>query len=356
MESLLKTWDGECTIVSFDQPTGAWIFIAIHSTRLGPATGGTRMRSYPDPQSALRDALKLAAGMTYKYAVHGFPRGGGKAVLAVPPDLTTQSRADLLRRYGSLIQELNGLYYTGPDVGTSPVDMDIIAETGAPYVFCRTPAKGGAGDSGPATALGVFAGMQAACERVFGDASLQGRHVLVQGAGSVGESLIERLLAAGAMVSFSDVDDVIVRRFRDELGLPFVPQEAVYDTQCDIFAPCALGGILNQENIPRLKCRVVVGAANNQLGEPEDAEGLVARGILYAPDYVVNIGGAMAITGMEAMGWSPAQADKEVMGVRASLKKVLELADAEGITTESAARRIAEERLSMGPLKKYPPH
>lgn len=356
METLLRKWDGECTIVKFDRPTGAWIFIAIHSTRLGPATGGTRMMFYPDPKAALQDALRLAAGMTYKFAVPGFPRGGGKAVVAIPPDLKTNSRANLLRRYGSLIHDLQGLYYTGPDVGTSPEDMDIIAETGAPYVFCCTPAKGGAGGSGPATALGVFAGMQAVCEHVFGNASLRGRQVLVQGVGSVGEPLIERLLAADAIVFFSDVDEVVVRHFRDENGLPFVPPETVYDTPCDIFAPCALGGILNKENIPRLKCRAVVGAANNQLGHPEDAENLEARGILYAPDYVVNVGGAMAITGMEAMGWSSAQAETEVMRVRSSLEKVFELADTDGITTEAAARRIAEKRLSMAPMKKLPTH
>lgn len=346
MESLLRQWDGESTIIRFDRTTGAWIIIAIHSTRLGPATGGTRMKHYPDLQSALNDALRLAASMTYKFAVANFPRGGGKAVIALPRDFDPSARPDLLRRYGVLIRQLGGLYETGVDVGTSPADMDIIAETGAPHVFCRTPAKGGAGDSGQATALGVFSGMQAVCEYLFGDESLAGRRVVVQGAGSVGGPLIGLLREAGAEVLFSDLDQAAIRHFRDELRLQFVPAETVYDTPCDIFTPCAIGGILNRNSIPRLKCLAVAGAANNQLAEPADAERLRERHILYAPDYVVNIGGAMAITGIEAMGWSRVEAGERVRSVRQTLRHIFEVAAAEGITTEAMARRIAESRLS----------
>ncbi len=348
IESLLREWDGETVIVRYDRPTGAWIFIAIHSTRLGPAAGGTRMKPYPDVQAALQDVLRLAAGMTYKFAVPGIPYGGGKAVIAIPPNFHPQSRPALLRRYGALVHQLGGLFYTGPDVGTSSADMDIIAETGDPYIFARTPAAGGAGSSGPATALGVFAGIQVACEHLFGEASLKGRRVLVQGTGSVGGPLIEHLRAAGAEVVFSEVDEGAIRRFRDELGLEFVPAETVYTTECDIFAPCALGGVLNANTIPQLKCRAVAGGANNQLAAPEDAESLRARGILYAPDYVVNVGGAMAILGLETQGWTQERAAKEVAeSVRGALEQVFELAGTEGITTEAAARRIAEERLSV---------
>jgi glutamate dehydrogenase/leucine dehydrogenase len=227
--------------------------------------------------------------------------------------------------------------------------MDVIAETGAPYVFGRTLAAGGAGSSGPFTALGVFAGIQVACEHVFGDPALEGRRVLVQGTGSVGGSLIEQLCAAGAEVSFSEVDEDAIRRFRDELGLSFVPAEAVYATDCDVFAPCALGAILDASTIPQLRCRAVVGGANNQLAEPEDAERLRARDILYAPDYVVNVGGAMFLLGLETQGWTQEQAEREVAeSVRRALHQVFELAAAEGITTEAAARRIAERRLSGG--------
>jgi len=302
MESLLREWDGETVIVRHDRPTGAWIFIAIHSTRLGPATGGTRMKHYPSLEEALGDTLRLAAGMTYKFAVPDISRGGGKAVISIPSNLDLQSRSDLLRRYGRLVHQLGGLFYTGPDVGTTPSDMDIIAETGAPYVFCRTPAAGGAGSPGPFTALGVFAGIQAACEHLFGETSLRGRRVLVQGAGDVGGNLIRYLCLAGAEVVFSEVDEGLIRRFRDELGLQFVPAEAVYTTECNIFAPCALGGVLNANTIPQLKCRAVGGGANNQLSGLKDAENLRARGILYAPDYVINVGGAMAILGLETLG------------------------------------------------------
>lgn len=349
MESLVEEWDGETVIVRYDRPTGAWIFIAIHSTRMGPAVGGTRMKSYPDAQTALRDALRLAAGMTYKFAVPGIPFGGGKAVIAMPRNFESQSRSALLRRYGALVHQLRGLYSTAPDVGTSSADMDIIAETGRPYVFGRTPSAGGAGPSGPATALGVFTGIKVACKHLFGKESLKGRRILVQGAGSVGETLIDYLYTAGAEVMFNDVEESVIQRFRDEHGLQFVAAEAVYTTECDIFAPCALGGVLNVDTIPQLKCRAVVGGANNQLANKEDAERLQARGILYAPDYVVNVGGAMAGLGLEAQGWTRERAEQEVVeSVRRAMRQVFELAAAEDITTEAAARCIAEERLSEG--------
>jgi len=347
MESLLREWEGETVIVRYDRPAGAWIFIAVHSTHLGPATGGTRMKSYPDPEAALGDALRLAASMTYKFAVPGIRRGGAKAVIATPADLEPGSRVDLLRRYGRLVHQLGGLFHTGPDVGTSSSDMDIIAETGDPYIFCRTPAAGGAGSSGPITALGVFSGIQVACEHVFGEASLNGRKVLVQGVGSVGGILIERLRNAEAEVLFSDVDDARIQDFRDDQGLQFIPVEELYQTACDVFAPCALGGVLNETTIPQLKCRVVAGGANNQLAQPEDAERLRARGIIYAPDYVVNVGGAMAIPGIETQGWSQAEAEEKVVkSVRYALQRIIQMAEEQGITTEEAAHRIAEEHLS----------
>lgn len=349
METLIREWGGETVIVHYDRPTGAWIFIAIHSTRLGPAVGGTRMKPYASVQAALQDAMRLAAGMTYKFATPGMPFGGGKAVIVIPADFEAQSRPALLRRYGALIHQLGGLFSTGPDVGTSPADMDIIAETGAPYIFARTPAAGGAGDPGPFTARGVFAGIEETCEYLFGDMSLVGRRVLVQGAGDVGAKLINYLCDAGATVAFSEVDEGAIRKVRDDLGLEFVPPEAVYTTECDIFAPCALGGVLNADTIPQLKCRAVVGGANNQFATQEDAERLRARGILYAPDYVVNVGGAMAITSMEMKGWSQERAEREVVeSVRRALRQIFEVASKEGITTDAAARQLAENRLSAG--------
>ena len=347
IESMLRGWDGETVITRYDRPTGAWTFIAIHSTCLGPATGGTRMKTYPNVQAAMQDALRLAAGMTYKFAVPDLPYGGGKAVIHIPPGLDSESRLALLRRHGALIRQLGGLFLTGPDVGTSSADMDIIAQTGAPYIFARTPAAGGAGSSGPFTALGVFTGIQIACEQVFGSASLEGRRVLIQGTGSVGGSLIEHLRATGASVVFTEVDEGAIRRFRDELGLEFVSTEEAYGTACDVFAPCALGGTLNANTIPQLKCRAVAGGANNQLAGPDDAESLRARGIVYAPDFVINSGGALAILGLETQGWTRERAEREVVEtIRRALRRIFEVAAAGGITTEAAATQIAKERLS----------
>jgi leucine dehydrogenase len=347
MDSLIKSWGGEEVIIRHDQATGAWILIAIHSTRLGPAAGGTRMKPYPDFQAALQDVLRLSEAMTYKFAVPGISRGGGKAVINLPAHFAPGQRPDLLRRYGSLVRQLSGLYYTGPDVGTSSYDMNIISETGSPYVFGRTPEAGGAGDSGPITGLGVFAGIQVVCERLFGNPSPRNRRILVQGAGSVGQTLMDLLQRAGAEVWFTDVLESVICRFRDEKGFRCIPSDSVYGIECDIFSPCALGGILNTATIPQLKCKAVAGGANNQFARPEDAELLSKRGILYAPDYVINAGGAIGIPGIEALGWSRERAEKEVAGsIQRALRRIFEMSDSEGITTDVAARRLAEERLA----------
>ncbi len=348
MDSLIKSWGGEEVIIRHDKPTGAWILVAIHSTRLGPAAGGTRMKSYPDSRAALQDVLRLSEAMTYKFAVPGISRGGGKAVIHLPARFDSNLRSDLLRRYGGLIRQLGGLYYTGPDVGTSSSDMNIIAETGSPYVFGRTPEAGGAGDSGPITALGVFAGIQVLCERLFGNASLENRRILVQGAGSVGKTLMDLLQHAGADVWFNDIDESVICRLRDEKGFRCVPTLSVYETECDIFSPCALGGILNAATIPQLKCKAVAGGANNQFARSEDMDLLSKRGILYAPDYVINAGGAIGIPGIEALGWSKERAEKEVTGsIQRALRRIFEMSDSESILTELAARRLAEERLAV---------
>jgi len=349
MEDLIKHWKGETVITRFDRPSGAWILIAIHSTHLGPAAGGTRMKTYPDVASALQDTQRLAEAMTYKLALSGLSFGGAKAVIAVPENLASDARPDLLRRYGKLIQQLGGLFKTGADIGTTSTDMDLIAETGAPYVFGRTPSAGGAGSSGAATALGVLAGMEVASERVFGARSLKDRRVLVQGAGSVGGALIDYLQSAGARVMFSDVEEGAVCHFRDGLGLECVPAEEVYHIECDIFAPCAGGQVLNAQTISQLKCRVVAGGANNQLAEPIDAERLRQRGILYAPDYVVNAGGAIFLVGMETHSWTRHKAENMVTeGIQDALSHIFDLALTQDITTEAAARQVAEQRLSPG--------
>ncbi len=323
--------------------------VAVHSSRLGPATGGTRMMAYPSLDDAQSDAMRLAGAMTYKWAAADFPRGGGKAVIALPSaPLTPAERTGLLRRYGTFLRELSGRFWTGGDVGTSSADMDVIAESGAPYVFSRTPERGGAGGSGSWTARGVFAAIETVCGRLFGEASPRGRSVVVQGAGSVGASLIERLVAAGARVSWSDPSPTAAARLSVHAALARVAPDRCLDAEADLFAPCALGRVLSAETIPGLRTRAVVGAANDQLAEPEDAARLRDRGILYAPDFVVNAGGAVAITGIEALGWSAARAEREVDRIGETLSRVFAAADREGLTTEAAARRLAEERLRAG--------
>ena len=339
-------WDGERIVTRFDAEAETWMFVAIHSTRLGPAAGGTRLAQYPDRDAARRDVQRLSAGMTDKWAVAGFPCGGGKAVLATPRDLRPPEREGLLRRYGALVAELAGAFTTGPDLGTSSADMDVVAETGAPYVFGRSRERGGVGGSGGWTALGVFVSMEVVCRRLFGTPSLAGRSVLVQGVGGVGRPLLERLAAAGAQVRFSESDAERARVIAEQTGVESVAPGAVLESACDVFVPCAFGGVLHEESITRLRCRAVVGAANNQLAAAEDSIRLATRGILYAPDFVVNAGGAIAVAGMEAMGWTPDRAEREVRGIGATLERVLALADSAGIDPDSAARRLARERLA----------
>ncbi len=345
MEHLLK-WNGEEVIIHFDQPAQAWIVIAIHSTKLGPAIGGTRMKPYPDLSAAIIDAQRLAGGMTFKWAAAGIDGGGGKAVIAVPPDLSSEARISLLRRYGALVQKHRGLFITGPDLGTSSEDMDIVAEKALGYVLGRTEAAGGGGTPAPFTARGVFTAMQMTAKHLFEDGSLAGKRVVMQGAGHVGEELIPLLRQAGAEIAFTDVNDAAVSRFRDEFGLQFIPPDKIYDTPCDIFAPCAVGGVLNQETIPRLRCRAVVGAANNQLGEAEDALRLQERDILYAPDFVINAGGAIGLIAIETQNYTPDAAMQHVIDlIGDNMSQIFALTAAKGITTDEAARRLAEKRL-----------
>ncbi len=353
MEDLLKQWDGENLFIRFHHPSGAWIFMAIHSTKLGPpVSGGTRMKFYPDRKAALQDALKLSAAMTSKLALSGIAHGGGKVVIALPPNFDSAMRPDLLRSYGTLLQQIGGLFLTGPDVGTSPEDMNIIAETGDPYVFSRTPEAGGAGDSGPGTAIGVLAAIRVTCNQLFSTNSAASKRILIQGTGNVGRALIEMLQADGAEVLFSEVDKAAIQHFRDEVGLQFIPSAEIYNTPCDIFSPCALGGVLNAQTIPHLQCRAVVGSANNQLAHPTDAELLRHRDILYAPDIAINIGGLMSIIGMESEGWSQPEAFERVtIIVDRTLQQVYQLAATEDIDTHTAALHIAHQRLAAAKPK-----
>jgi leucine dehydrogenase len=340
-EELLERWDGEHTVIRHDRVSNAWMIVAIHSTRLGPAGGGTRMKQYATPEDALRDALRLAAGMTRKLAVLGLPIGGGKAVLAVPELPEGETRRRLLERYGDLIESLGGSFVTGPDVNTGAGDMDVIGERTS-HVFCRSVENGGSGDPSVHTALGVFHGIRASVWHAFGADDLDGRAVLVQGAGSVGAKLATLLADAGANVLVSDVDEA---RARATGGILVAPADAT-STECDVYAPCALGATLNAETIPRLRCCIVAGAANNQLDTAADGERLREAGILYAPDYVINGGGALHGIGLEQLGSTAEQLDAEVEGIGDTLLRIYADADERGISTAEAAERLATERLA----------
>jgi leucine dehydrogenase len=336
-EELLAGWDGEHAVVRHDAESGAWIFVCLDSTVLGPAGGGTRMRVYPAPSDGLADAMRLSAAMTSKMAAAGMPRGGGKAVLAVPELPQGEPRRRLLRRYGELVASLGGSYRTAGDMNISPADLDVVAET-CPWVYGTT---GRGGNSGRGTARGGLHAIRATVEHVFGSPELDGRSVLLQGAGSVGAVLARELADAGARVLVSDVDEERAAA----TGFEAVPPGQVLETEVDVYSPCAVGGTLSAESIPVLACRAVAGCANNQLAEPGDAERLRERGILYAPDYVVNAGGIIQLIGLEDEGWDETQLEERLAGIGDTLRELFAEAEAEAITPDEAAQRLVRRRL-----------
>ena len=319
--------------------------IAIHSTDLGPATGGLRMWTYASEEEAIMDALRLARGMTYKYAAAGVNLGGGKAVIIGDP--RTEKTEGLLRAMGRFIQSLGGEYQTGEDVGTTLDDMEVLyGET--EYVVTLPEHCGGAGPIGPATAYGVQQAIKACCEEVYGSESLKGRRVALQGLGAVGWPALEGLIKEGAKVVVADIDRAKVDRARRQFGVKAVPAGEIHAQPCDIFAPYALGGILNDKTIPELRCKIVCGSANNQLGEERHGDQLAKRGILYAPDYIANAGGTVYDTDrLQKGGFSRERAWRNVGRIRERMKEVIALARRERIPTWRAADRLAEERLAM---------
>jgi leucine dehydrogenase len=346
-ERLLEEWDGEQVVIHHDLPSSSWMLIGVHSTALGPAMGGTRLATYPTPADALEDVLRLSEAMTWKQAAADTPYGGGKAVLAVPriPAPGSPERRALLRRYAALVESLHGTYVTAPDMNTGEADMDLIGERTA-HVLGRSAANGGAGDPGAATARGVFHGIEASVSHAYGSEGLAGRTVLVQGLGSVGARLCEHLAEAGAIMSVADVNEARSAALADELGGTVVPADAAIGAPCDVFAPCATGKVLSGSTIPLLRCRVVAGAANNQLGVPEDGERLREAGILYAPDFVINAGGVIHLAGYETLGWDESTMAKRLEAIGDTLLEVYEAAERDGISTAAAADRIARARVA----------
>ena len=327
----------ERVVEAIDEAAGYHGIVAIHSTKLGPAVGGTRVWPYKSFDEALTDALRLSRGMTYKAALAGLPFGGGKSVIIA--ESRKMNRESVFRAHGRFINHFNGQYITGEDVGTTPADMELVRQ--------ETPYAAGlahkSGDPSPFTAHGVFRAMQAAAFHRWKSANLTGRAVAIQGCGSVGYQLAHELHKAGASLIVADIDSAKAARVANEVGAKQEEPDKIFDAEAEILAPCALGGILNDETIPRLRVALVCGAANNQLGEDRHAEALQARGILYVPDYVANAGGI--INGAREMGRAPVDSNAAIEAIYDTVLQILAMAAAQHITPARAADRLAEARL-----------
>ncbi|TMR22353.1 Glu/Leu/Phe/Val dehydrogenase [Nonomuraea turkmeniaca] len=334
----------EQVVFCADEQSGLRAIIAIHNTALGPALGGTRFYPYESEQAALADVLNLAKGMAYKNALAGLDLGGGKAVIIGDP-AKDKSEA-LLRAYGRFVESLGGRYITACDVGTYSEDMDIVARE-CRFVTGRTPANGGAGDSSILTAFGVFQGMRASAERVYGTPSLHGKRVGVEGVGKVGHRLVELLREDGAEVVICDVSPKAIERVRlRHPEVDVVPDaRALASADIDVFAPCALGGALDDDTVARLNAKIVCGAANNQLAHPGVEKQLAERGILYAPDYVVNSGGVIQVAD-EIKGFDMDRARSKAAQIYDTTLKIFRIAADEGVPPAVAADRLAERRMS----------
>lgn len=332
----------EQVIFCEDRSCGLRLIIAIHNTVLGPALGGCRMWPYATEEEAVQDALRLAKGMTYKSAVAGLDYGGGKAVIWGDPK-KDKSEA-LFRALGRFVDTLKGRFITGTDVGTYPEDF-VYAARETKYVTSLPVEYGGSGNSAVPTAKGVMHGLHACMQHRYGRESLQGVRVAVQGLGKVGSVLVEMLLAEGAQVVATDVDDEKVRRVQARHPeVQMTGPEEIYDIDCEVFSPNALGAVLNDQTIPRLRCNIVAGSANNQLAEARHGDELHRRGILYAPDYVINAGGVIQVAD-ELQGLNPQRVEHRVQGIYGTLQEIFRLAEQEGLPTYVAADRWAERRI-----------
>lgn len=331
----------EQLVVSTDPETGLKAIISIHSTLLGPSLGGCRFWAYKTFEEAAADALRLSKAMTYKAAISGLNLGGGKAVICAGPQEKTPA---MLRAFGRFVDSLAGLYVTAQDVGMTPADLEAIREV-TRYAAGIPEAMGGSGDPSFMTARGVLHGMRTCLSDVFGSDSFRDRTVAVQGMGKVGRHLAGLLHREGARLIVSDLDASRMKAAASEVEAETMPPNRIHAASCDIFAPCALGGLLNSAAISKLRCRIVAGAANNPLANGADAKILHRRRILYAPDYVINAGGLINIA-CEMEGYQKEKAEARVAGIADNLARVFARAKEEKITPLEAADRLAEERLS----------
>lgn len=334
----------EQVVFGHDAASGLRAIVAVHSTVLGPALGGTRFWPYATEAEAVTDVCRLARGMTYKHAAAGLDQGGGKAVIWGDP--RTDRTDDLIRAYARFVDQLGGRYLTAEDVGTTQADMDLIQQV-TPHVTGVSPSLGGSGDPSPATAWGVLWAIRSAAEARWGSSDLAGRHVVVTGVGKVGSALVDHLLDDGARVTVADVReqavaDVVAEHGTDRVSVATVAE--AHTVECDVYAPCALGAVLNETTVPELRCEIVAGSANNQLETDEDDDRLAERGILYVPDYVANAGGVINIA-EEPGGYDRDRAWKRIEGIGTTVTEILALADESSVTPAEAADRYAEARI-----------
>lgn len=332
----------EQVVFCHDPHSGLNAIIAIHNTTLGPALGGTRLWNYNSHNDAIIDALRLSRGMTYKAAISGLNLGGGKAVIVADPSMKSEA---LWRRYGKFVDSLNGKYITAEDVNTSARDMEYIAletehVTGVPEYM------GGSGDPSPFTAYGVFMGMKASAKKMWGNDNLSGKKVLVQGVGHVGQYLVGHLIEEGAKVYISDINEEKIKQTKDKFRtVEVVNGDAIFDMEMDIYAPCALGATVNSESIAKMKCPIIAGAANNQLAD-ENVHGplLIEKGILYAPDFLINAGGLINVAA-ELDGYNRERVLGNVEKIYDRTLDIFNLSETDKIHTQAAAMKIAEKRL-----------
>ncbi|MGG1573705.1 branched-chain amino acid dehydrogenase [Fictibacillus sp. NRS-1165] len=339
----METYDYEQVVVCQDKQSGLKAIVVIHDTTLGPALGGTRMWTYNSEEEAFEDALRLARGMTYKNAAAGLNLGGGKTVIIGDPK--KDKNEEMFRAFGRYIQGLNGRYITAEDVGTTVEDMDIIYQE-TPFVTGVSPAFGSSGNPSPVTAYGVYRGMKAAAKEAFGTDSLEGKVIAVQGVGHVAYNLCRHLNEEGAQLIVTDINKEAVDRVVEEFGAKAVNPDEIYGVECDIFAPCALGAIINDQTIGEIKAKVIAGAANNQLRETRHGDAIHEMGIVYAPDYVINAGGVINVAD-ELNGYNHDRAMKKVETIYDNIAKVIEISKRDGIPTYLAADRLAEERIEI---------
>lgn len=340
--------DYEQVVFCNDEASGLKAIIAIHDTTLGPALGGTRMWNYETEADAIEDALRLAKGMTYKNATAGLKLGGGKTVVMGDPK--KDKNPDMFRALGQFIKNLNGTYITAEDVGTTVEDMDLIQKE-TTHVVGTTPGSGSSGDPSPVTAYGIYKGMKAAAKEAFGDDSLKGKKIAIQGVGNVAFKLCSYLYYEGAILYVTDINEEAVQNAVEAFSATPVEPDAIYDVECDIYAPCALGGTLNDDTLSRLKAKVIAGSANNQLESSRHGDMIYKQGIIYAPDYVINAGGVINVAD-EMMVYNKDRAMRKVGKIYDSLLRVFEISKQDKIPTNLAADRMAEEIINAAKNKK----